>query len=60
MLTDKLVDLHNLRENYRPGRRSASNVQPSESDVVHDQIRLRQRPIVMIARIVVAVRTGHV
>jgi hypothetical protein len=39
---------------------TSGNRESSESDVVHDHVWLRQHPIVTVARIAVAVRTGHV
>jgi hypothetical protein len=42
------------------GSVTSCNPQSSESDAVHDHIRLRQRQIGAITRIGVHVRTGHV
>ena len=39
---------------------TSSHRQPSESDVIHDHIRLRQYQIVAIACISVRIRTRHV
>jgi hypothetical protein len=39
---------------------SSCNRQPSESDVIHDHVRLRQHQIVAVACIVVRILTGHV